>query len=60
MKRTIRYADGKTSDSEHNLRITWKMIESTPDRPDGLFVTNIERISADDKETLNSILNQIK
>jgi hypothetical protein len=60
VKRTIRYADGKVSDSEHNLRITWKMMESTPDRPDGLFVTNIERISADDKETLNSILNQIK
>lgn len=60
VKRTIRYADGKVSDSEHNLRITWKMMESTPDRPDGLYVTNIERISADDRETLNSILNQIK
>jgi hypothetical protein len=44
VKRTIRYLDGKVSDSEHNLRITWKMMESMPDRPDGLFVTNIERM----------------
>jgi len=60
VRRVIRFSDGKTSESEHNLRITWKMMESTPDRPDGLFVTDLERISPNDKETLNSILNQIK
>jgi len=60
VRRVIRFADGKTSESVHNLRVTWKMLESTPDRPDGLFVTDLERISPDDKETLNAILNQIK
>jgi hypothetical protein len=60
VNRIIRFADGRTSESEHNLRISWKMLESTPDRPDGLYVTDIERISADEKETLNAILNQIK
>ncbi len=60
VKRTIHFADGKNSESEHNLRITWKMLESTPDRPDGLYVTDIERISPNDKETLNAILNQIQ
>lgn len=60
VKRVIRFENGKELSSEHNLRITWKMTESTPKRPDGLFVTDVERISADDKETLNSILNQIQ
>lgn len=60
VKRIIRFADGKTSESEHNLRITWKMMESTPDRPDGLYVTDLERISPNDRETLNAILNQIQ
>lgn len=60
VRRVIHFVDGKTSESEHNLRITWKMLESTPDRPDGLFVTEMERISPNDKETLNAILNQIK
>jgi hypothetical protein len=60
VKRIIRFADGRTSESEHNLRITWKMMESTPDRPDGLYVTDLERISPNDKETLNAILNQIQ
>lgn len=60
VKRIIRFSDGRTSESEHNLRITWKMMESTSDRPDGLYVTDLERISPNDKETLNAILNQIQ
>jgi len=35
-------------------------MESTPDRPDGLYVTDLERISPNDRETLNAILNQIQ
>lgn len=60
VKRQIHFADGKASETEHNLRLTWKMVESTPDRPDGLYLTDLERISPEDKETLNAILNQIK
>lgn len=60
VKRLIRFADGKTSESEHNLRITWKMMESTPDRPDGLYVTDLERINPNDTQTLSTILNEIK
>jgi hypothetical protein len=60
VKRVIHFSDGKASESEHNLRLTWKMLESTPDRPDGLYLTDVERISPDDKETLNAILNQIQ
>ena len=60
VKRLIRFESGKISETEHDLRLTWKMMESTPDRPDGLYLTDLERISPEDKETLNAILNQIK
>jgi hypothetical protein len=35
------------------------MRESTADRPDGLYVTDIERIDPNDKKTLDALLNQI-
>lgn len=60
VRRTIRFPDGRTSEKEFNLRITWKMMDSTPDRPDGLYVTDIELIDPNDTKTLESILNQIR
>lgn len=60
VRRMIRFPDGRSSDNEFNLRLTLKMMESTPDRPDGLFVTDVERINPTDKKTLDAILNQIR
>ncbi len=60
VKRTINFSDGKTSEQEFNLRLTLKMMESTPTRPDGLYITDIERIDSNDKKTLDALLNQIR
>ena len=60
VKRVIKFPDGRTSEKEFNLRVTLKMMDSSPDRPDGLYVTEVERIDPNDKKTLDAMLNQIR
>ncbi len=59
VRRIITFPDGKATSTEFNLRISWTMRESTADRPDGLYVTDIELIDPNDKKSLDAILNQI-
>jgi len=59
VRRIITFPDGKNLEKEFNLRLTWKMMDSRPDRPDGLYVTDIERIDPNDKKQLDALLNQI-
>ncbi len=54
---TIRNMDGTQNVKSSNWKISWLAMPSTPDRPDGLWVSDMEAVG--DVE-LNEILNQIK
>jgi hypothetical protein len=49
--------DGTEAVQQNNWKLSWLALNSTPTRPDGLWLSDIEPVGADE---LNEILNQIK
>ncbi|HLP40305.1 MAG TPA: VirB8/TrbF family protein [Fibrobacteria bacterium] len=54
---TVNNPDGTQSTQASNWKISWLALGSTPDRPDGLWVSDLEPVGT---KELNDILNQIQ